>query len=218
MSTTPSALATQSLPLASRLRADRGRPPSVVRQYQKRRAEGRCVYFGCPANAAVGRRYCRAHLDEMNDRKKKRSAKRKKSGLCVSCGKLPQFWGVCCVVCRRALKQNSLPFGVKRAIRLFREAENKFEVESRETRARLAVRKLLASKEVCGIRAKALELYAGLDSGKWRDGAQVSKLMGISRERVRQLLQPSKLILTETLKGDVPWKAARTRSQAKGAR
>jgi hypothetical protein len=91
-------------------------------------------------------------------------------------------------------------------LRLYRKAERKFEIEQRQAQARCAIRKLLARRDLNGDHAKALRLYAGLDTDHWRTGVEVGKLMGISRERVRQLLYPSKVILAEMLGGNVPWK------------
>jgi hypothetical protein len=181
---------------------------SAQRQYQKRRSVGQCVYFGCPAKAESGRKYCQRHLARMSRCNRQRWKARKDDGRCIYCGMRPQFWGVRCVVCRqRFIKDgNSLPFGARRALRLYREAERLFELEQRQTNARFAVRKLLAAGDITGDRNKALRLYAGLDAGGWRTYQQVGRLMHLSRERVRQLLHPSKVVLTKMLDGNVPWK------------
>jgi hypothetical protein len=92
-------------------------------------------------------------------------------------------------------------------LRLYREAERLFELEQRQAHARFAIRKLLAAGEVTGDREKALRLYAGLDAGHWRTYQEVGRLMNLSKERVRQLLNPSKAILTRMLAGNVPWKS-----------
>ena len=178
---------------------------------------GLCVYFGCTGTPQPPRQYCAKHLRQMNRRQKRIVKKRKDEGVCVSCGKRPQFWGVRCIICRQGPKSNPLPLAARRALRSFREAERKFEIEQRQARARCAVRKLLASGDIKGERATALKLYAGVEGGRWLNGPQVAKFLGISRERVRQLLYPSKMILSEMLSGDVPWKplspkAARRRS------
>jgi len=68
------------------------------------------------------------------------------------------------------------------------------------------MRALIATGIVTGDYARALSLYAGLDDGVWRSYGQVGTVMHISRERVRQLLYPSKVILTDMLSGDVPWR------------
>ena len=96
--------------------------------------------------------------------------------------------------------------GAKRALRLCRDAETKFELEILQAHARFGIRKLLASGEVNGNYAKALRLYAGLDTGRWRTYEQVGKLMHVSKERVRQLLKRSKIILANTLVDNTAWK------------
>lgn len=179
---------------------------SARRQYEKRKAAGMCGYFGCAAKPLPGKTYCRTHLKRMSKCQSQRLKTRKRDGLCIVCGSRPQFWGLKCVICRQTGRTHPLPHGARRALRAFRDAEVKLELEQREAKARYAVRKILASGDISGARARALRLYAGLAQGRWRNGVEVAKLMGISRERVRQLLYPSKVILSEMLGGDVPWK------------
>jgi len=97
-------------------------------------------------------------------------------------------------------------------LRLYREADQKRELEQRQTDARFAIRKLLATRTISGDHARALKLYAGLDGGPWRSYSQVGKLMKISKERVRQLLYPSKIVLTAGLAGNAPWPPVTTKS------
>lgn len=181
---------------------------SSRRHYEKRKATGRCAYFGCRADAETGRRYCQRHLEEMSRNNRKRCKSRKEQGLCIYCGLRPQFWGVRCLVCRQRFNRDprGLPLGARRALRLYREAERLFELEQLQTHARFAIRKFLAAGEVTGDREKVLRLYAGLDTGRWRTYQEVGRLMHLSKERVRQLLNPSKAVLTEMLDGNVPWK------------
>lgn len=184
------------------------RRESSRRQYEKRKAVGLCAYFGCAAQPEADRRYCQTHLAQMSRRNRKLCQVRKGKGLCIYCGLQPQFWGVRCLVCRQIFirDRQGLPSGARRALRLYREAERLFELEQRQTGARFAIRKLIAAGEVDGDHEKALRLYAGLDTGGWRTYEEVARLMHVSKERVRQLLYPSKLILTQRLGGNVPWK------------
>src|SRR6266404_2791148 len=115
------------------------------RQYDKRRAIGLCSYGGCRANAELGHMYCQTHLGKMSEGSKKRYDKRVKRGLCIYCGLRPSFWGVRCVICRQGFAKHPLPFGARRALRLYREAEKQYEAERIQAEARFAVRKLLAS-------------------------------------------------------------------------
>jgi hypothetical protein len=138
---------------------------------------------------------------------------RKAKGLCIYCGERPQFWSVRCVVCRQLVVRNkhSLPFGARRALRLYREAERKRDFEQRQLEARFSIRKLLATGTIRGDFARALKLYAGLDDGAWRTYSQVANVMHISKERVRQLLYPSKIILAEMLGRNAPWPPLNTK-------
>ena len=180
---------------------------SSSREYQKRKASGLCVYEGCPTKPAVGRAHCPKHLTAMARNNRVRKKSRKAEGLCIQCGLGPQFWTVHCIICRQRVfrRKSPLPLGARRVLRVYREVEQKRELEQLRIQTRFAIRKLLATGRVTGNHAHALRLYAGLDHGGWRSNAQISKLMRISRERVRQLLYPSKVILTEMLEGKTPW-------------
>ena len=156
----------------------------------------------------------------MSQRNKKRCQTRKDKGLCIHCGLRPQFWGVRCLLCRQQFTpgQNKLPRGLRRALQSYRQAEELFELEQRQVRTRFVIRKLLAMEDITGAPARALRLYAGIEDGSWRTYEQVGQMMHLSKERVRQLLRPSKIILTELLDGKVPWKQStvpRTASEAK---
>jgi len=176
------------------------------RQYQQRKAAGVCVAFGCSAFPKYSRLYCGKHLQRMSKENRKRIRNRKEQGLCIYCGVRPQFWGVRCIICRQHFVKGPLPFGARRALRLYREAETDFKLELLQATARFGIRKLLASGDIKGQQAKALRLYAGLDRGRWRTYTEVGKLMHITKERVRQLLKPSKILLADLLGNETPWK------------
>lgn len=184
----------------------RPRLPKHRSQYARRKGSGLCAYYGCTAKPEVDRQYCHKHLKSMSRRRKIVVSKRKNESLCVYCGLRPQFWSVHCVICRQRFCKDPLPNGARRALRLYREAEEQFEIELIQVRARLDARKLLASGDLNRDQAKALSLFAGLDSAHWRSYGQVGRLMGLSKERVRQLLQPSKSTLALSLKERVPAK------------
>jgi hypothetical protein len=166
-------------------------------------ASSTCVYFGCSAKAAPGHFQCADHLARMSRARKKSVHERRRAGLCVDCGKMPQFWGLRCIICRRCrLKDaDALPPSAVRALRLFHDAERKLALEQFQAQARFEVRKLLAAGEIKKRQAKALRLHVGVDDGVWRSHAEVGRLMKISRERVRQLLHAYKPILTATGRG-----------------
>jgi len=175
------------------------------RQYEKRKAAGICTSTGCREKPDPGHTHCQWHLQEMSERNRKQYQRRMRKGLCVYCGMRPGFWGLRCVICRQKFTKHPLPYGARRALRLYREAEDKREHEQIEVEARHAVRKLLASGDITGKRANAWRLYAGVDDGKWRTYKEVGERMKISKERVRQLLRPSKLTLARILGSGVPW-------------
>jgi hypothetical protein len=162
---------------------------SWERQYEKV-AHGHCAYFNCSARAVKGHRHCRNHLVRMSRERKKEVRARKRQGMCVDCGEQPQFWGIRCILCRQRFKKaaKALPSGATRALRLYRDAERKLAIELRQANARFEIRKLLATGDIASDQEKALRLYAGVDDGRWRNYAEVGRLMRISRERVRQLL------------------------------
>ena len=187
--------------------------PAQIR-YQKRKLSGMCVRNGCSSKRERDRLHCREHLDLMSTVQRQRSLSRKEKGLCVNCGVRLQFWGVRCVVCRQRYTKNAhpLPLGARRALKHFREAERKMEIEQRQIAARCVIRKLLATGDIVGDSATALRLYAGIDNGQWRNGVEVARLMHISKERVRQLLYPSKVVVGKTLGRTVPWKPLRIKA------
>lgn len=173
--------------------------------HQKRTAAGLCSYGGCSEKAEVGGRQCKSHLRQMAKRAYERTKWRKAQGLCTYCGARPQFWGSKCVFCRQLFAKSPLPAAAKRALRRYREeqAKNLHDQIRRDTQA--AVLKLLATNEVRGRSAVALELYAGLDNGKWKTYRQVAELMDTTKQNVHRLLRPLKLILCSELSGRVPW-------------
>src|SRR5882672_7066834 len=168
-------------------------------QYEKRKTAGLCSYGGCHANAEPDSTRCRRHLREMSRNSKERYRERVREGICVYCGERPSFWGVRCVICRQRFAKHPLPFGARRALRLYREAEKQRQTELIQVEVRMYVRKLMASGDLNGKHAEAARLYAGVDDGRWRTLSEVGEVMNISKERVRQLLRPSKLGLGQIL-------------------
>src|SRR5438067_3046979 len=182
--------------------AARRKRAEARRQYQKRKTRGACAYFGCKKKPKIDRLYCHRHLANMAKQNRRRCKARKDQGLCIYCGIRPQFWGVRCIICRQIFTKDILPFGARRALRLYREAERQFLLEQGQVEAKFAVRKLLAAEAVTGRQARVLRLYVGLDKGDWRTYEEVGKIMNITKERVRQLLYPSRVLLAKML-GDM---------------
>lgn len=95
--------------------------------------------------------------------------------------------------------KDPLPAGVRRALRLYRLAEQQFQLDQFQAEVRFVIRKLLLMDEVSGLQATALRLYAGLDDGRWRTYAEVGRLMNVTKQRVHQLLQPSKARISQLM-------------------
>jgi hypothetical protein len=177
------------------------------RQYKRRKAAGLCTATGCPEEAKVGHTHCSRHLELMCRQSKQRYKSRVRESLCIYCGERPGFWGLRCIICRQKFSKDPLPSGARTALRLYRKAERQRDFEYAQVEARLAARKLLATRDITGKRARALRLYMGIDGGKWLTYEEVGELMGISKQAVRQLLRPSKMTLEGILGDRIPWKS-----------
>src|SRR5687768_5895538 len=103
--------------------------------YQKRKAVSLCIYGRCTARADAAHAQCQNHLRLMAKRARERLAQRKAQGLCTYCGERPQFWGRKCIRCRQVSAANPLPFGARRALRLYREAEARVVREQKQKEA-----------------------------------------------------------------------------------
>ena len=168
-------------------------------QYLKRKLAGLCAFAGCPAKAEVGHTRCAKHLVLMCQKQKAQYESRVRESLCVYCGERPGFWGLRCIICRQRFSKDPLPLGARRALRLYRKAEAERDLEHAQVEARLAARKLLATGDITGKRARALRLYTGIEDGKWRTYKEVGQVMGITSQAVSQLLLPSKIVLERIL-------------------
>ena len=179
------------------------KPKNHQVRYQKRKAAGLCTAGGCRAKAEPAHTHCRKHLQEMSEHNKRMYAERNREGLCIYCGERPPFWGVRCIICRQKFAKHPLPFGARRALRLYREAERRRELELSQAQTRFHIRKLLAAGDITGKSAEALRLYAGVDDNIWRSCSEVGELMRLSKERVRLLLLASKIPLINILGDEV---------------
>ena len=173
-------------------------------KYLARKQTGLCTYGGCHKSQELGHVYCQKHLQRLRESARTRSNVRMLDGICVSCGKRPQFWGTRCIICRQTYATHPLPFGARRALRVYREDENRRRSEETQRDAQTAALKLISSQEIDGKRAEALRLHLGLIDGKKRSLKQVGEKMGLSRERARQLLLPAKTALGEMLSEQRP--------------
>ncbi len=180
-------------------------PKDYQIEYLKRKAAGLCTATGCSARHAHGHALCPKHLRLMSSKHKQRYESRARDSLCTYCGERPKFWGLRCIICRQRFAKSLLPSGVRRALRLYREAEQQHEIELSRVAARFAARKLLISGEVTGARAKALRLYVGIDDGRWRTYEEVGRQLDISKECVRYLLKPLKAALRDVWGFEGPW-------------
>lgn len=175
----------------------------------------RCSYGTCRSRAVVDRMRCRKHLRQISRNVRERYNKKIDQGLCTYCGIRPRFWSVRCIICRQKFSKSLLPNGARRALRLYREAEARQRTEAVRRDARIAAVNLIASGRLRDGHAEALRLYTGIDDGRSRTYEEVGEIMNLTRERVRQLLLPSKLALTNVLGETVPWQAVDRKSGSK---
>ena len=195
---------TKTPPLSVAHQIERNRLASR-RNYQKRKAANLCVYSsGCFAKPQTGHSYCPQHLGRISHSRKEVERKRKKLGLCTYCGLRPQFWGVRCVVCRLQVFDDPLPFGARKALRIYRQAEKQFQIDQLQSRARFAVRKLLLIEDIRKLEEKALRLLVGLDDGQWRSYAEVGQRMNVTKQRVHRLVAPYSTTIFRLLNEDEP--------------
>ena len=124
--------------------------------------------------------------------------KRIEAGPCVYCWVRPQFWGVRCIICRQRFVKSPLPTAARKALTLQRKAERQREAHASNAIVQAAISELLAKRIITGKQARVWKLYAGLDSrGRKRSYSEVGRIMKISKERVRQLLNPARPALTQ---------------------
>lgn len=166
----------------------------------------RCSYGTCRLKAEPGRKRCKRHLRQISQNVRARYKKNIDEALCTYCGIRPQFWSTRCVICRQKVSKSLLPSGARRALRLYREAEALQESEEIQREARVAASNLIASGSLSDRQAQALCLYAGVEDQRWRTYEEVGAVMNLTRERIRQILLPSKLALSMVLGERVPWK------------
>jgi hypothetical protein len=106
--------------------------------------------------------------------------------------------------------KDALPRRARRALNQHVEMQNQVRLQSelkeKQLQARYAVRTLLLTNCLPSAHATALRLYSGVHDGRWRSLGEVGKMMQLTKERARQLLYPSKVILADMLDGKVPWK------------
>ena len=175
-------------------------------KYLQRKAAGLCSHGRCPARADPGHTHCQTHLQTMAVRALERRNDRIAQSLCIHCGVRPPFWGRRCVICRQDFAKHPLPYGARRALRLYRQAEERRRLELIRKEAQVEARKLLASGRADGKAGETLRLYMGLDDGKWLSYRQIGGLLNLSGEFVRQLLLPAKIALSQTLSNRIPWR------------
>ena len=182
----------------------------LVRQklrYQKRKEAGLCCYGTCTSQTTADHTLCQSHLSRMSRQKLTIYEYRKNQKRCRTCGVRPQFWGMRCIICRELVTKNPLPRGARRALREYRKLESrKVQNEARE-RFRNAARELIAGGSLKVKEQEALRYYLGLNDNEWRTHQQVADLMNVSAERVRQLLLPSKKLLSMLVGTTTPWRS-----------
>lgn len=174
-------------------------------KYLERTAAGLCSHGNCSAPSDLGHRQCQPHLRLMAKRARERIQQRKAQGLCVQCGKQPQFWGVRCIICRQLFAKNPLASGARNALRKYRENERQTLLKQLEAETRAEVQEMIASNQVWGKKALALRLYVGLDGGERLTYQEIAELLHTTKQNVHQLIRPAKNLLHSKLSGRVPW-------------
>jgi len=82
-----------------------------------------------------------------------------RDSLCIDWGERRGFWGLRCIICRQKFSKDTLPAGARTALRRYREAEKR-DIEHLQVEARLAARKMLATRDITGARPGFAVLYA----------------------------------------------------------
>lgn len=187
-------------------------------RYQSRKLAGLCCYGRCSAKAKEGATFCQRHLRRMVRQVSGLYKRRITQKLCFRCGLRPQFWGKRCVICRQLVAQDPLPRGARQALREYRQSEEHCAADERREGVRRAAQELLTKTDITERQKEALRLCFGIDDKAWRTHRQVAQLMGVSPERVRQLLLPSKAALAQAFMGNTPWRSAKHSRQRRFAR
>ena len=155
---------------------------------EKRKAQGLCAYGGCTQKLQTLTQ-CAEHANRMSAYVKKRRVERQRQGLCIDCGQPKDLDVVHCSRCNPKAAEVARRKEVKR--------QQRIEKQNREKEVRIARNQYLeAIIPLLNARnARLISLRFGIGETQDRTLAATGKILGISRERVRQ-------IATAVLNGD----------------
>jgi RNA polymerase sigma factor (sigma-70 family) len=151
----------------------------------QRKAQGLCAWGGCPNPFSEGHVYCDAHLKDMVRSQRVRIDTRRAKGLCIACGKGPALGLSWCIACRPRFCDSALPRGVMRS-----EREREKGEEARVTAARREERNRRVNQDLHLLdkrRQRLLILRYGLRGGEDKTLSEVGRMLGLTRQRVKQL-------------------------------
>ena len=161
-----------------RLAADKQR-----RRTEAHKARGFCVFGGhCRQRPAEGHTLCLSHLEYLRESAVRRLAEKKANGQCRQCDRHAFAGMVTCLIHR---KGNSLPNVVRRGLSEYRRREA--ERERAEERAAISESVRAGLHLLKPRHQQIILLRFGLDGAKERTLQEVADIVGLTRERVRQI-------------------------------
>lgn len=172
----------------------------------KKQAAGYCVACGCWAEPVEDREHCQEHLDKMKVFTKQLRVRRVAAGMCGQCGVREQVGTIFCIKCRITTRGKAkLPQGLPReCVRLLRDYQSGIiGAELHERRAE-GLKRLLSMFVGSRItiddsRNKTMIIrYYGLYGDRDPESLeQIGQSYGITRERVRQIVDKFSLVAAE---------------------
>lgn len=166
----------------------------INKKYRKRQLEkGLCGATGCGSAVLEDHTLCSDHLTAMNKRTVHRNKERREAGICRQCqGPLPLGRTALCLTCQPNQLGGRTAVQVKQE-KGAQEAKNKaIRDQERLVRnhERSAVLPYLSSRD-----QQIVALRWGFDIDRDRTLAEVGRMFGITRERVRQIESEARKIL-----------------------
>jgi len=163
--------------------------PSINKYRQAKKEKGLCTWGGCPEPAATDRVLCEEHLLRNRIYVRDRHRMFQSRGLCRNCGKRPAITTVYCLVCRQG--KDPLTRAMRKALKEVRVQELIQRNEAWLNVQRAKARTFLQEMELADSQSFCIEAYWGLDGiHSPLTLAQIGEGLGLTRERIRQLIKP----------------------------